>query len=286
VACATGAEIVVADPFQRYRGLEVAADSPTAAERREVTYHLVGDLDLTQESSAGEYASKAHAAIDDIRTRGVPVIVTGGTGLYLRAALADLDFPAEVDPSTRRSVEEFVERDPAAALAELTRRAPVAAARVDPQNPRRVARALMLARGGQSSRPSDRLWTTDTRHPTLLVGVTRPRPVLDALIATRVERERADGLLEEIEHAIDTPGFSRGAAQIIGVAEVLALRAGEVTREELSALLAARTRRLARTQLTWMRKTAGVHELDLGDGPPTDALGRLLALWNGTAAVA
>jgi tRNA dimethylallyltransferase len=280
-ARATGAEIVVADPFQRYRGLEVAADSPSAAERREVTYHLVGDLDLTEQSSAGDYAPKAHAAIDDIRGRGLPVIVTGGTGLYLRAALADLAFPAETDVATRQAVEQLVDSDPSGALAELIRVAPDVASRIDQKNPRRVARALMLARSGQPARPPDALWTMETRHATVLVGVSRPRPVLDALIGERVERERDDGLLEELQHAIDTPGFSRSAAQIIGVKEVLALRSGEVARDELSTVLAARTRRLARAQLTWIRKTPGVQELPLGEAPATEALDQLMVMWDG-----
>ncbi len=269
----------MADPFQRYRGLEVAADSPTHAEREQVPYHLVGDLELSADSSAGEYAPRAHAAIDDILQRGRVPIVTGGTGLYLRAALADLDFPSEPDPQVRASVEAFVTADVGAALDELRQRAPKVADRIDVRNPRRVSRALMLARTGQTAPPSDGLWTAQTRHPTLIVGVSRPRDVLDRLIAARVERERGDGLIAELEQAMDSPGFSRGAAQIIGVKEVRALQSGDIAASEVSTLLAARTRKLARAQLTWMRKTPHVHEIDLGEAPAVDGLAALQALW-------
>ncbi len=274
----------MADPFQRYRGLEVAADSPTATEREEVRYHMVGDLELSADSSAGEYAPKAHAAIDDILRRGRVPIVTGGTGLYLRAALADLNFPPEPDPGVRASVEALVTTDSGAALDELRLRAPDVADRIDVRNPRRIGRALMLARTGQTAPPSDGLWTAQTRHPTLIVGVSRPRDVLDRLIASRVERERGDGLIAELEHALDSPGFSRGAAQIIGVKEVRALRNGDIPASEMSTLLETRTRKLARAQLTWMRKTAHVHEIDLGEAPAVDGLHPLQALWNAAEA--
>ncbi len=278
-ALALGGEIVVADPFQRYRGLEVAADAPNAAERAEVAYHLVGDLDLSQASSAAEYAAVAHANIDTVLARGLTPIVTGGTGLYLRAALADLEFADEAPSQVRAAVEELVTDDLAAAVQELRRPDPDAAARVDLRNPRRVVRALEIARLGGARPDHDQLWTDATRHPTLLVGVTRPRPVLDELIAHRVGRELDDGLVAEIGAALDTPGISRTATQIIGAREVAALRAGQVEPEALPELLAARTRKLARSQLTWLRKTPAAAILDLGEAPATDALPRLLALW-------
>ena len=92
---------MVADPFQRYRGLEIAADSPRPAERVEVTYHGVLDLEPGEASTAAGFARVAHAAIDEILARGRVPIVAGGTGLYLRAALADLGFPAPSDPAGR-----------------------------------------------------------------------------------------------------------------------------------------------------------------------------------------
>jgi tRNA dimethylallyltransferase len=274
-----GGEVVVADPFQRYRGLEIAADAPRAPERAEVPYHAVGDLAPSESSSAGGYAAIAHTAIDGALARGRVPVVAGGTGLYLRAALADLEFPSPAPAQVAGWAEDLVARDLPGAADALRARDPAAAARVDLANPRRLARALAIAAGGApASGAADRLWASATRHPTLIVGVVRPRPVLDALIARRVRRELEDGLVAELDAALEG-GLSREAAQVIGVREVLALRAGELDASELPDRLAARTRRLARRQLAWMAKTPGVVPLELGDRPAEEALPELLRLW-------
>jgi tRNA dimethylallyltransferase len=278
------AEIVVADPFQRYRGLEIAADAPSAHERAEVPYHFVGDLALTEASSAGEFAAAAHARIDEIRARGRSVVVTGGTGLYLRAALGELGFPPAVEPETRAWAEALVAADQADAAAELARRDPGAAARVDVANPRRLARALELAASpGGDDRPTSRLWDESMRIPTWLVVVSRPREVLDRLIHVRVLRELDDGLVAELERALDTPGVSREALQIIGAREVSEIRAAGTSTDELARLLAARTRRLARRQLAWIRRWPHAHVLDIGERAAPDALPELLESWRRSA---
>ena len=271
--------MVVADPFQRYRGLEIAADSPRAAQLAEVPHHGVGDLALSEGSTAAGFARVAHAAIDRALAEGRVPVVAGGTGLYLRAALADLAFPDEPEPELREWSERLVEHDPAGALRALAARDPAAAERVDAANPRRLARALQVAAAGSAQAGPGELWSARTRRPTLLVAVTRPREELDRRIAERVRRELDDGLVTEIEAALDTPGLSREAAQVIGVREVRALRAGEIDASELPERLAARTRRLARKQLTWLRKTPGAVSLDLGDAPAEESLPPLLALW-------
>jgi tRNA dimethylallyltransferase len=269
---------VVADPFQRYRGLEIAADSPRPDELARVPHHGVGDLALTERSTAAGFAEVAHAAIDAAIAAGRVPVVSGGTGLYLRAALGELTFPEEPDPEVREWAERLAEREPAAALAALRTRDPAAAERVDAANPRRLARALQVAAAGGAAGTRE-LWSADTRRPTLLVAVTRPREELDRRIAARVRRELDEGLVAELEGALETPGISREAAQVIGAREVAAVRAGELEAADLPELLAARTRRLARKQLTWLRKTPGAIELDLGEAPAEAALPRLLSLW-------
>ena len=276
-----GGEIVVADPFQRYRGLEIAADSPSAHERAEVPYHAVGDLALTERSTAAGFARLAHGAIDDAIARGRVPVVSGGTGLYVRAAIASLGFPADADPEVRAWAEELVRRDPAAALAELRSRDAVAADRVDAANPRRLARALEIAATGGGGGPRGALWSPDARRPTLLLGLSRPRAELDRRIAARVERELADGLVAELTAAMATPGVSREALQVIGAREVAAMAAGQLAAADLPGRLAARTRRLARKQLTWLRKTPDVVSVEIGDAPAETALPRVLALWRG-----
>lgn len=274
------AEIVVADPFQRYRGLEVAADAPSDRERAEVPYHFVGDLSLDAASSAGAFGADAHTVIDGILARGRLAIVTGGTALYLRAALTDLGFPPTVPPEIRAWAEGLVTDDPDAARRELARRAPQVAARIDTANPRRLVRALELSAFPDAApHPTDRLWDGSMRRPTCLVCVTRPREELDRLIAIRVGRELDDGLVAELERALDTPGVTREALQIIGAREVAGIRAGEIDPSVLPDLLAARTRRLARRQLAWLRRWPDALTLDLGTGPAPGALESLRELW-------
>ncbi len=283
-ARALGGEIVVADPFQRYRGLEIAADAPSARQRAEVRYHFVGDLALTESSTAGAFAAQAHRTIDDIRRRGRAAIVTGGTALYLRAALTEMGFPPEVAPATRAWAEALVAANAGVAAAELARRDPRAAARIDVANPRRLARALEIAgTPAAGGGPTDRLWDGSMRVPTWLGIVMRPREVIDRRIAARVDRELADGLVGELARALDTPGVSREALQIIGAREVAALRAGTVSPEQLPGLLAARTRRLARRQLAWIRRWPDAQLIDLGDRPAADALPQLLEAWRMSA---
>ncbi len=278
VALRLGGEIVVADPFQRYRGLEIAADAPSDAERREVPHHLVGDLDLAVTGTVADYAVLAHRAIDAILARGRVPLVSGGSGLYVRAALADLSFPGEPAPEARAEAEDMVEADLTAAVVRLRSLDPASADRVDTANPRRVARALALALEGREGPSSDGLWSGETRLPSRIVGLTRPREVVHTLIATRVDRELADGLVDELRAALARPDLSRAPAQIIGMREVAALDAGELDEPGLRERLIVRTRRLARAQDTWIRKTPGVTPVDLGDRPARDGLEEVLAL--------
>ena len=271
-------EIVVCDPFQRYRGLEIAADSPRPAERAEVPYHVVGDLDLTRSSSAGAFAVAAHAAVDDILARGRVPIVAGGTGLYLRAALCDLAFPSPPDEAVRAWADGLVAADPEAAADELRRRDPAAHAAVDVANPRRLARALERAASGQPTATD--LFTAPHRLPTLLVALERPRAVIDALIARRVRRELDEGLVAELEAALRTPGVAREPLQVIGAAEVAAMRGGTLDPDDLPGRLAARTRRLARRQLQWLRRMPDAAPVPLGDAPAESAVAVIERMWH------
>ena len=274
------AEIVVADPFQRYRGLEVASDAPGAAARGEVRYHLVGDLALDEGSTAAEFAARSEGAISDILGRSRVPIVAGGTALYLRAALHALDFPPPAERETRARIEAEVTADLRAAVDRLQEGDPAAARRIDVDNPRRVAKALEALEEGSRAPRGSGVWDAPPRRPYLLVAVTRPRAVVDRLIGERVHRELADGLVSEIEAALGHPAdLSREAAQIIGVQEVRAMRAGELDADDLPGRLAARTRRLARKQETWLRRMEPDATLDLGDGEAAAAGHRLAEIW-------
>ena len=271
-----GGEILVADPFQRYRGLEVAADAPGPAARAEVAYHFVGDLELHEDSRAGGFAQSAHAVVDELVENGRVPIIAGGTGLYLRAATCDLDMRPPPDAAVREWAEALA-ADPVAAMVELRRLAPEVAAATDPANPRRLARALERAHSGEAG--GGDIWAAAHRRPTVVVGLDRPREVLHRLIALRVRREMEDGLIDELTAAASRPDLARGPAQVIGMTEARALAAGDMDMAGFEEAVNVRTRRLARMQGTWMRRMSPDLLIDLGDGPPEAAVASIVGAW-------
>jgi tRNA dimethylallyltransferase len=242
------AEIVSADAMQVYRGL------PILTNQSERPAHLVGIWPLDHEGSVAEYQRLAHAAIDDVLARGRMPVVVGGTGLYLRAAIADLALPPPPPPGLRERLDATYERlGPERAHALLAKRDPVAAAAVHANDRRRVIRALELVEAGSSLRRGpDRLWGEDTRHPTLLVGLAVPREELHRRIEARTRRMFERGVEEEVARALAQP-ISPTARTIHGLQEVATL-----PREEALAALVLRTRRYAAYQRKWMRRIPGL----------------------------
>lgn len=206
---------------------------------------------MSGEFSAGQFATLAHAEIDQVLAEGRRPIVVGGTGLYLRAALADLDLRPPVSPEIRGEVEgEIATQGPEALHRELD---PDVAATVDPRDRKRVARALELQRAGmRPPQGSEQLWTAKLRRPTLLVGLTIDREELGRRIEARVEEMAAAGAAEEARRAAEA-GASRTARAALGFEELLA--------GDLEAVKQAH-RAYARRQLTWMRKMPGVDLVD------------------------
>ena len=272
-------EIVVADPFQRYRGLEIAADAPAPADRAEVSYHLVGDLDLCDDSSAGTYAPRAHAVIDRLADAARVAVLTGGTGLYIRAALTDMQMRPAPPAEVRRWAEDLVANDLSAAVAELQAHDADTAAAIDLANPRRVIRALERVALGEDGDGGGDIWSAPLRRPALVVGITRPREVVHRLIATRVRRELDDGLVAELQRALARDDLARGPGQVIGMREVAAIEAGQMPADALEEALNVRTRRLARMQETWMRRMAPDVLIDLGDAPAAGFADDVVAHW-------
>jgi tRNA dimethylallyltransferase len=263
---------VSADALQVYAGLEVLTGAASPAERARLEHRLLGILPVTATFSAGEYARRAHAELDALLTQGRRPIVVGGTGLYLRAALAELDLRPPVPPEVRaRRTAELAERGPEALHAELARSAPETAAGIRPTDAQRIVRALELLDAGHAPPPGagadSQLWTADTRHPTLLAGLVMEREALYERIDARVEAMVAGGAVEEV-HAADAAGASPGARQALGFAELLE---GDV------AAMQQRTRRYAKRQLTWMRKLPGARLVDVTGREPDDVAAELHA---------
>jgi tRNA dimethylallyltransferase len=273
-------EIVSVDAMQVYAGVETLTNQPSGAERAEVPHHLVGFLPLTETSSVGAHAPLAHAAIDAAAERGALPLVVGGTGLYLRAALAELDLPPAVGVAERARWERFYdERGAGAALGELERRDPRAASRLHANDRRRVVRALELAERGTSLAPErDRLWGSGMRRPALVAVVSWPRAELRARIAARTEAMLAGGALDEVR-ALRAAGIepSPTAARILGLAQLGAHLDGDRALAEVAAEITLRTGQYARRQETWARRIPESIELAGADGPERNA-DRLLEL--------
>jgi tRNA dimethylallyltransferase len=242
---------VSCDAIQIYRGLDLLSGAASPEERRRLEHRLLGIVDLSGEFSAGRFATLAHAEIDELLAAGRRPIVVGGTGLYLRAALSELDLRPPVPDELRAEVErELAERSPAALHAELD---PDLALTVHPTDRKRIARITELQRAGiDPPRSSERLWTEDLRRPTLLIGLTVDREELARRIDVRVDAMVVAGACEEAERAAAS-GASRTASAALGFKELL--------RGDVEAVKAAH-RRYARRQLTWMRKMAGVRAID------------------------
>jgi tRNA dimethylallyltransferase len=259
------AELVSADSMQVYRGLPILTNQSPA--------RLVGIWDLEHEASVGEYQQLAHAAIDEILAAGRMPIVVGGTGLYFRAAVADLELPPAPEPGTRERLERLYDRVGGERAHELlAERDPGAAAAVHPNDRRRVVRALELAEAGSSLRPSrDRLWAGETRHPTLIVGLDLPREELRRRIAERGSEMFERGVEEEVSAALGGP-ISPTARHVYGLHEI-----AELPHEEALEALIARTSRYAVYQLRWMRRIPGIVSLD-AQRPPGELADAILEM--------
>jgi tRNA dimethylallyltransferase len=260
---------VSADALQVYRGLETLTGVPTAAERTRLEHRLVSILPVDARFSVGEYAELAHAEIDRLLAQGARPIVVGGTGLYLRAALADLDLKPAPPEEVRARWEAELTRIGAPALhAELARRAPWAAEAIDRNDRTRIVRSLELLDLGELEPPAgpNQLWTAATRHPTRLIGLVMDRVALYERIDARVEAMVAAGAAGEVR-AANAAGASETARKALGFDELLA--------GDLEAMK-RRTRNLARRQLTWMRKLAGVEVVDVTGREPDEVASALL----------
>jgi tRNA dimethylallyltransferase len=248
VADRLGGEVVSADSMQAYRGLPILTAQPARPTR------LVGIWPLSHEGSVAEYARRAHAEIDGLLEAGRTPVVAGGTGLYLRAALAELELPPAPSPALRAHWERLYDRlGPDRAYAALTDRDPDAAARLHPNDRRRVVRALELTDLGSSLQPvADRLWTAETRHPTIVFGLDLPRDVLAARIERRAQAMFAARVADEVRVALAQP-VSATAVHALGLREI-----ADRSPDEALVTLSLRTRRYAAYQRKWMRRIPGL----------------------------
>lgn len=252
-------EIVAVDSMQVYRGMDIGTATPTPAEQAEVPHHLIDLVEPTEEFSVADLQRQARAAVTAIRGRGGAPVLVGGTGLYVRAVVDDLDIPGRW-PEVRRELE--ADPDTAGLHRRLAELDPAAAARMAPSNRRRVVRALEVTVGG--GRPFSSYGPGLDRYPPtpfVQVGLHRERPDLDARIAARYRSQLEAGFLDEVR-ALAGRELSRTAAQALGYRELLVHLRGELTLEAAVEAAVTRTRRFARRQQRWFQRDPRICWLD------------------------
>ena len=279
-----GGEIVNADPFQAWRGLGVLTAQPDRALQARVPHHLYGILPLDQTRDAASFSAMVGGAIAGLRARGIPAIVVSGSGLYLRAVTDGFDagIPAS-DPALRAELEA---RPPADLLAELERTDPDEWARIDRHNLRRVVRALEIHRlTGQPASVLRRTRDIATPgRPPAGVWLDWDRRTLADRIAARTDAMFGPALAAEVHDLPPPDTWCPQARATLGLAEAVAWAAGTLPRDAAVAEVAARTRQLARCQLTWFRKTTRLIRFPMENGEePSATVSRLLRLMEGTA---
>src|SRR6185312_14111575 len=251
IAARMRTEVVSVDALQVYRGLPILTNQPSTRTR------LVAFRALHEQITVGEFAPLAQAEIDALVAEHGAAVVTGGTGLYLRAALTDLELPPAVDDATLARVERAVDEDARAAHALLAKRDAAAAAVVHPNDRQRLVRALALSESGASlARTVDRLWSAETRRPTLVVGLVLSKDALERRIQERTRLMFASGVVDEVRAALDQP-LSRTVEKTLGLREIASLDPDEALERVL-----IRTRRYARYQEKWMRRIPGIVLVD------------------------
>lgn len=274
-------EIVSLDSMQVYRGLDVGTAKPSLDERAAVRHHLVDVADPGDDWSAARTQLDARAAVSDIEGRGCRALLVGGTGLYVQAVVDDLRFPGE-DLSLRAELEAWTQEEGgvASAYAELEHSDPIAAARIDPHNARRIVRALEVIRltGARFSSFGPGVSAFGpTAFPVEMAGIWLPRAVLARRIEQRVAAMRDAGLVDEVRR--HQGRLSRTASQAIGYKEVVAHLAGELDEAGALDLVARRTRSFARRQRMWFRRDPRVTWFGTGANP-CGVLPALLAMWS------
>jgi tRNA dimethylallyltransferase len=254
LALALDGEVINADSMQLYRGMDIGTAKLTIDERRGVPHHLLDVWDVTKTASVAEYQDLADTVIAGITARGKVPVLVGGSGLYIRAALGDLDFPGTDEAIRERLEAELSAAGPAPLYARLAAADPAAAAAILPGNGRRIVRALEVIE--LSGRPfSATMPGYDAGRPAVQLGVQVPRPELDRRIEARVDRMWAAGFEAEVRQ-LAARGLRDGrtAGRALGYQQLLRHLDGALTSDQAREETVRATRRFARRQESWFRR--------------------------------
>ena len=262
-------EVVNADSMQLYRGMDIGTAKLSIQDRRGVVHHLIDVLEVTQDSSVAQYQTMARSKIDELQRANTPVIVVGGTGLYVKAILDDLNFP-ERDPEIRERLQLESEAIGAIALHErLAKLDPAAAAAIPAQNVRRVVRALEVIEITGKPFTANLPREASTRYPAAKqFGLVMDRENLDERISKRVEGMWKSGFVDEVKGLVEI-GLREGktAQAALGYSQILQFLDGEISEATAKDETKRATRQYARRQETWFSRDGRITWLkgDLSD---------------------
>src|SRR5438105_4657476 len=264
VAHELGAEIVSADAFQIYRGLDLLTAKPDAATLAKVPHHLIGTMSILEEMNAEKFRNLALQTISEIHARGKLAIVVGGSGLYIKALTHGLSIAPAVDPNLRARLDELNLADLQKKLRSLD---PDAA--VDFKNRRRVVRAIEICLLSGKPASGQRTWKSETTHG---VFVFRDRDDLYGRINSRVEQMLENDVIEEVRNA---GAMSDTASKMIGLREIRELLDGKMSILQCIAQIQQATRRYAKRQLTWFRRQTNFQPLNLSEANQVKSVERI-----------
>jgi tRNA dimethylallyltransferase len=251
-----GAEIINADSMQLYRGMDIGTAKLKVAERRNIAHHMLDVLDVTEDSTVAWYQQHARSAIAEIHGRGLHAVIVGGTGLYIKAILDDLNFP-DTDPKVRANIEKLGEEFGAHYLFErLQELDPAAALAIDRANIRRIIRALEVIEITGKPFTANLPREDSSRFPNALqFGLVMDREHLRDRIDLRVDHMWQEGFVAEVDQLI-TQGILRGttAQRALGYAQILAMREGTLSEDEAKEETKRASRQYARRQETWFSR--------------------------------
>lgn len=273
-------EVVNADSMQLYRGMDIGTAKLLPSQREGVRHHVIDVWDLDHVATVAEYQKLARTAIAEIQARGRVPILVGGSGLYINSAVDDMNFPG-TDPRIRQRWESELDRIGPEALHDvLSSRDPVAAARMEPRNGRRIVRALeVIEITGEPYNAG--LGVPKAFIPTVRIGLRRPRAELDELIANRVDRMWQQGWVDEVRDLLER-GLAQAptASRALGYAQIAAYLAGECDEETAREVTTTATRRFVRRQHSWFDRDERINWLEIvgGDQQPTNVLNAALSL--------
>ena len=249
-------EVINADSMQLYKGMDIGTAKITVEERQGIPHHLMDLLDVTEDANVAWYQENAREKISEIHSRGKSAIIVGGTGLYIKAILDDLNFP-DTDPVVRTALElEYATKGIGPLFERLEKLDPAAALAIDRANSRRVIRALEVIEITGQPFTANLPRKESTKYPDALqFGLVMDREILSDVISSRVERMWEAGLVAEVERLIES-GITRGttAQKALGYSQVIAFKEGKISEEEAIDETKRATRQYARRQETWFSR--------------------------------